>query len=356
MLDYGVKHMYGSRRALLVLPALWLLLGTGTASAAGPLSGDLAAPSPARAAQDACEHRVAFALVEATTAGCLNLVEPGRWVSTDTVSLNGLPLPVAPGTRLELSAPTEDSPGGSITVATAITVAGLTVYRGELSERLPAGGRGDEEDVAAFRPDENQELLGLRVGGRAALRLGLGADGEHYALIRVVLELPEIFRAAPTPDAAGLTATVGVRVDARGVRTDAVKAEVANAYVGQVGIKRLCLSYTAAGATTTTPCSPPAYGAQPLLTCSTGTQAERWDGSAVIVLPTESKTELGVFAGLRDGAFSYAGAQATNLGNAVPLASGVYLDRVGLAICVNPPPLRFKGAAGVRFGPEVNGT
>jgi hypothetical protein len=311
--------------------------------------------APARA-QGTCEKRVAFGLVEATTAGCLTEVEPERWESTDTVTLNGLPLPMAPGTRLVLSSPSERAPGGSLSVRTDITLADITMHEGLVDIELPAGSQGDEAEAVVFRPSQDQRLFGLSVGGSAALRLGYGADGQHYSLFRVVLDLPDLFRNGPGRNAGGLTATVGVRVDDRGVRADAVQAEVANAYIGQIAIKNLCLSYTAAGTTTTTPCSPPAFGAQPLLTCSTGTDVSRWDGSALIVLPTESATEVGVFAGMRGDAFSYAGAQVTNLGNAVPLATGVYLDRIGLAICVTPPPLRFKGAAAVRFGARVRGS
>jgi hypothetical protein len=306
-------------------------------------------------AQGVCEKRVAFGLVEATTDGCLTESEPQQWESTDTVTVNGLALPVAPGGRLVLSGPSERAPGGHLSVRTVVTLAGVTVHEGLLELDLPQGGQGDEAEAVAFRPAQDQRLFGLRVGGSAALRLGYGADGRHYSLFRVVLNLPELFRSGPERDAGGLTATVGVRVDDRGVQADAVKAEVANADIGQIAIKNLCLSYTAAGTTTTTPCSPPAFGAQPLLTCSTGTDVSRWDGSAVIVLPTKSATEVGVFAGVRGDAFSYAGAQVTGLGEAVPLATGVYLDRVGLAICVTPPPLRFTGAAAVRFGPEFAG-
>ena len=302
-----------------------------------------------------CEQRVAFGLVEATTAGCLTSVAPGRWESTSPVTVNGLPLAVAPGTKLELSAPTDDAPGGRLAVTASIDVAGVTVHAGELRVDLPAGGRGDEQDVKTFVPADGQTLFGFGVSGTAALRFGYGADGRHYSLFRVVVALPDIFRSGPGPQAGGLTTTVGVRVDDLGVHADAVKVQVANAYVGQILIKDLCLSYTAAGTTTTTPCAPPAFGAQPLLTCSSGTDVSRWDGAALVVLPTESATEVGVFAGARDGEFSYAGAQVRNLGTAVPLASGVYLDSVALAICVNPPPLRFKGAAGIRFGPNFSG-
>src|SRR5206468_12525218 len=47
-----------------------------------------------------CKKQVAFGLVEATTSGCLTEVASNRWESTDTVNVNGLPLPVVPGTKL----------------------------------------------------------------------------------------------------------------------------------------------------------------------------------------------------------------------------------------------------------------
>jgi hypothetical protein len=53
--------------------------------------------------------------------------------------------------------------------------------------------------------------------------------------------------------------------------------------------------------------------------------------------------------------FSYAGGQVTHLGNSVPIAQGVYLDSVALAVCVTPPPLAFKGGAGLNFGPTTGG-
>jgi hypothetical protein len=81
----------------------------------------------------------------------------------------------------------------------------------------------------------------------------------------------------------------------------------------------------------------------------------RWDGTAEIVLPTADRPEVGVYAGVQNSLFSYAGGQATNLGNSVHIASGVYLDHVALAVCVTPPPLKFKGGAGIHLGPVVNG-
>ena len=71
----------------------------------------------------------------------------------------------------------------------------------------------------------------------------------------------------------------------------------------------------------------------------------------MIVLPTTSRAELGVFAGFRDGQFGYGGAQVSNLGDSVPIATNVFLDRAGLGLCVNPPPFKITAAAGIRIGP-----
>lgn len=164
------------------------------------LVGVSAAPA---SAQGACEKRVAFGLVEATTAGCLTESEPQRWESTDAVTVNGLPLPVAPGTRLVLSGPSERAPGGRLSVETDIRLAGITVHQGLLELDLPQGGQGDEAEAVAFRPAQDQRLFGLSVGGSAALRLGYGADGQHYSLFRVVLDLPNLFRSGPEHNAGG---------------------------------------------------------------------------------------------------------------------------------------------------------
>ena len=86
---------------------------------------------------------------------------------------------------------------------TTITLAGITVHKGLLDFELPQGGQGDEPgDAVVFRPDDGQRLFGMSVGGSAALRLG-SADGEHYALFRVVLDLPDLFRNGPAATPAG---------------------------------------------------------------------------------------------------------------------------------------------------------
>jgi hypothetical protein len=311
-------------------------------------------PSGAQPVSSCVSGPVTFGLIEATSK-CFQQTAPDQWQSSEAVVLNGVPLPPLPGTKLTLTGPSSSAPGGQLSVQTSLSVAGVTFASGPLTWNLPAGGAGEEKDVATLSVPAGQKLFGFAIGGSVAIKLGWEAGTNmRYAKFTGNLQLPSIFRNGPGQDAGGLTATVGLRVDSQGVHADAVKAQISNAYIGQLQIKELCLSYTAAGSTTT-PCAPPRYGAQQLLTCNAPGNVSRWDGSAEVVLPTADRPAIGVWAGVQNGEFSYAGGQATNLGNSVPIADGIYLDKVGLAICVTPPPLKLKGAAGIHFGPTIAG-
>jgi len=312
-------------------------------------------PAPAAGQGSNCvAGPIAFGLIEATS-NCFRQTATDQWQSSEAVVVNGVSLPPISGTKVILTGPSAASPGGELAVQANISVAGVTFVKGPFSWKLPAGGRGEEKDAAVVSVPSGQKLFGFGIGGSVAVRFGWDANsGLHYTKFIANLQLPDIFRNGPGADAGGLTATVGLRVDSQGVHADSVKAQVSNAYIGALQVKDLCLSYTSAGSTTT-PCSPPRYGAEPLLTCNEPGNVSRWDGSADIVLPTADRPEVGVWAGVQNGQFSYAGGQATKLGNSVPIAEGLYLDKVGLAVCVTPPPMKFKGAAGINFGPTVAG-
>ncbi len=133
---------------------------------------------------------------------------------------------------------------------------------------------------------------------------------------------------------------------------------VTNAYIGKLGVKSVCLSFAAAGSSAVAPCQAPSIGGgkpQPYIECRSDNHEDRWDGAIAIVLPTEAKTELGLWGGLRGGRLSHAGAYVDNLGTAVPLAPGIFLQSVRLGVCLEPPPFQVKGGAGISLGPAVNG-
>lgn len=325
------------------------------------VSALLVAAAPAAARPDAhaaaCEKRVTFALVDARTSGCLTQTStsPDTWESTDLVNLNGIPLQAFRGTKLVLKGPSSASPGGSVGVGTKITFLGYTVFDGSFDYQFPAGGAGDLKTLTTLNAPSDMKIKGFAVGGSISVMMGKDNTGEQqgYSRFELILKLPDIFRNGPNQGAGSLTGTVAIRADAAGVHADTLKIEVANAYIGQVLLKSVCISYVSASSPAT-PCSPPKFGAMQLLECKT-TGADRWDGSALIQLPTADKPEVGVFAGTSNGSFAYAGAQVTNLGKSAPLAPGVYLDKVGIAICLNPSPMKIRGSVGIRFGPDFNG-
>jgi hypothetical protein len=314
-----------------------------------------AAASP-RARLAACTNNVSFGLIQATTSGCLNETTAGHWETTASINLNGITLTPAPGSTLTLDAPTAGSPGGRLSVNTSITVVGVTFEKqGLLKWDLPAGNKGDEKTVVSTGSVNGEKLFGFPISGSAEIRIGWDATNDlRYFKFIGNLELPKVFKNGPEQGAGGLTATVGLRVDTAGVHADAVKAQVNNAYIGSLQVKNLCLSFVAGGSSTS-PCSPPRLGAQPFLQCQNPGNVDRWDGSAEIVIPTADRPSIGVWAGVQSGQFSYAGGQVTHLGNSVPIAGGIYLDHVALAVCVTPPPLVFKGEAGINIGPSTNG-
>ena len=319
-------------------------------------------PTPAvvRFRLRACDRVVHFALVEAT-GECLEGVgtpDAPRWESEGGIKLNGIPLPAPGAAKIVLGGPTPAHPGGTLAIdGITLTVGGIQLFRGRLAWTLPDGGPGDEREVTRLEVG-GQKLFGLTIQGDLALRLKRSADDVYSAVLALHIMLPDAFKNGPNTDAGGVTGDVSIRIDAAGAHLDGLKIAVSNAYVGSLVVHSVCLSFVAAGAAGVEPCQPPAIGgvgSEPYLQCQSDNTADRWDGAFAIVLPTASKTEVGMWAGLRAGRLAYAGGFAENLGTAVPLAPGVFLQRIALAVCLEPPPFQLKGGAGISFGPDFNG-
>jgi hypothetical protein len=311
-----------------------------------------------------CDKVVRFGVVEAT-GDCLSNIGPqdaGVWESNAAIKLNGLPIPVIGGSKTILRGPTPDKKGGEIEVQNAkIVIAGVTVYTGGLKWELPEGGAGDEKELKKIDlSGAGQKLFGMKVEGYAALRLRRPKDagGAYRSVFALHIALPEVFKSGPDAGAGGVTGDVAINVDAEGVHLDGLKILVTNAYIGKLGVRSVCLSFAAAGSSAVAPCEPPSIGPgkpKPYLECRSDNEADRWDGAIAIVLPTASKTELGMWGGLRAGRFSHAGAYVDRLGTAAPLAPGIFLESVRLGVCVEPPPFQVKGGAAITLGPSVNG-
>ena len=107
----------------LVAPAVGLAQETPPPASAPPPTGCVSGP-------------IAFGLIQATS-GCFEQTAPNQWQSSSqSVTINGLPLPPLPGTKLTLTGPTPSSPGGELSVQTSLTVAGVTFAKGPASTSM----------------------------------------------------------------------------------------------------------------------------------------------------------------------------------------------------------------------------
>lgn len=311
-----------------------------------------------------CDTEVRFGLIEAF-GDCMANVgtsDAPVWESTQPVKVNGLRLPVVGGSKIVLTGPTPERKGGALAVEDIkIEIAGIKLYEGGFSWDLPEGGAGEEKEFKKIDlSGAGQKLFGMKVEGFAALRLRrpANAGGAYKTIFQLHVALPEVFKSGPNGGAGGVTGDVAINIDSEGVHLDGLKIQVTNAYIGKLGVKMVCLSFAAAGSSAVAPCTAPSIGPgkpQPYIECRSDNTADRWDGALAIVLPTASKTELGLWGGLRAGKLSHAGAYVDRLGTTVPLAPGVFLDSVRLGVCLDPPPFRVKGGAAVAFGPSVGG-
>src|SRR4051794_12881941 len=311
-----------------------------------------------------CDKTVRFSVIE-VIGDCLSNVGTSAapvWESSAPITVNGLKLPVVSGSKIVLTGPTPDHKGGILAVEDlTLNIAGVKLYSGGFSWDLPEGGAGDEKEFKKIDlSGAGQKLFGMKVEGYAALRLRrpVNEGGAYKTVFALHVALPEVFKSGPTEGAGGVTGDVAINIDNEGPHIDGIKIAVNNAYIGKLGVKSVCLSFAAAGSSAVAPCTAPTIGGgkpQPYIECRSDNTEDRWDGAIAIVLPTESKTELGLWGGLRGGRLSHAGAYVDNLGTTVPLAPGVFLQSVRLGVCLEPPPFKVKGGAAVSFGPTVNG-
>ena len=164
-----------------------------------------ASAAPVEARASACSQEVAFGLIDATTSGCLNQVSASEWQTSDTVTLNGVPVTPVGGTTLVLTGPSTSLPGGRISVQTPdIAIGGVTVARGKIDWNLPAGNKGDEKTVVSSGMVNEEKLFGFAISGSAEIRIGWDATNNlRYFKLLGNLSLPSIFKTAPSRARAG---------------------------------------------------------------------------------------------------------------------------------------------------------
>ena len=307
-----------------------------------------------------CRAQLDFGLAEVTTGGCLAPVggsSPQAYTTSDPIKVNGIPFPAPPsGSHFTITLPGPNAAGGEIALgSTEISLDGVTLFRGAVDWKLPAGTQGDDKQVAQLSVPAGVKIKGLDVGGSIAVHLGWAASGSHYATFPMNIALPNVFKSGPDQTSGGVTATGSVRVDNAGVHYDGLRLQVQNVWVGKLRVEQVCFSFVPGGGQAVQPCPAPTLDGQPFLTCNDNVNTDRWDGNAVITLPTSSHPRLAMFGGVAAGKVSKLGGFVDHLGTSVPIAEGVYLTRVGVGLCLYPPPFKLRGDVGVTALP-VGGT
>lgn len=310
------------------------------------------APAPAHTPAPApCLRQVDFALSEFKTGGCFTKTgsNPDVWVTTDQVRLNGVAFADS-GQKLTITGPSANDLGGHIkSDNAAIQLDRFVPFSGNMDWSLPAVPKDgvSEGTLSEVAVPSFTRLFKLRVARSIAIKLGIRSDGTHYASFPLNVELPPAFTAGPSKFSGGVSGTASISVDDAGIHYDGLKISVTDVWVGSLRVASACFSYVPANGQTVAPCEAPEIDGQPYIQCATDVTTDRFDGSAVIELPTASNTRLAAFGGLAGGEVSRLGGIVDGLGTTLPIVPGVFLNRVGVGLCLSPPPFKLRGDVGV---------
>ena len=302
-----------------------------------------------------CVSELHFQLSQFKTPGCFTQISSSpapTYTTTSAVTLNGITFPDF-GQTFTITRPSAQDPGGHFSApGSVIRVGGVKVFSGDVDWSLPTGSQGDENALKTFSVATGAQLFGLSLAGSVSLNLGWDAGGKYYATFGLNIQLPAGFSAGPDPSFGSVTGAASLRVDDAGVHYNGVQIEAENVWIGKLKVDQVCFSYIPAGGQTVTPCAAPSLDGTPFLTCATDASTNRWDGNAVIELPGSGIT-LAAFGGLADGKVSSLGGFVDNLGRKAPLAPNVFLNRVGVGLCLTPPPLTLRGDVGISIFPTT---
>lgn len=307
------------------------------------------APAPAPPAPP-CTQQVDFALSGFKTNGCFTKTgsNPDVWVTTDQVHLNGIAFADS-GQRVIITGPTTSEPGGHVkSDNAAIQLDRFIPFSGNMDWSLPVARDGESEGtLSEVAVPSFTRLFKLRVAGSIAIKLGIRGDGSHYASFPLNVELPPAFTAGPSKFSGGVSGTASISVDDAGIHYDGLKVSVTDVWVGSLRVASACFSYVPANGQTVEPCGAPEINGRPYIECATDVTTDRFDGNAVIELPTASNTRLAAFGGLAGGEVSRLGGIVEGLGTTLPIVPGVFLNKVGVGLCLSPPPFKLRGDVGV---------
>jgi hypothetical protein len=264
---------------------------------------------------------VAIGFVE--VVGCFTR-SGDKYVAAGNARVNGLDfVPLKGGGRL-----TVDPDNRKITTGEeryAVKAGDVVLRSDKVDWELPRDVGRQDISVPDFGAPALSVVKGLPVVGDVSVKFTRGK--EAVVAVPVGIPLLSVLRGNECkPNCFNITGQAGFKTsNARGLQGDALKVTAQNLFISTLHVKKFSLGYD--------------------------TARDVWEGAATIVLPTPQKLLLSGSFAMEQGKFKRASAEVDGLN--VPVAGGVFLQRVKLSVAVDP--LELGGGLGITAGGLVAG-
>ena len=290
--------------------------GGGVPGGGGAVPGVPAGESP-----PACSTTVSIGFVE--VVGCFTR-SGDKYVASGNARVNGLDfVPLKGGGNLTVDPDNRKIFSGEERYA--IKAGDVVLRSDKVDWELPRDVGREDISVPPFAAPNLAVVKGLPVVGDVEVKFTRAK--EAVVAVPVGIPLLQVLRGNECkPNCFNITGQAGFKTsNARGLQSDALKVTAQNLFISTLQVKKLALGYD--------------------------TERDLWEGAATIVLPTPQKLLLSGSFAMERGAFKRASAEIDGLN--VPVAGGVFLQRVKLAVAVDP--LELGGGLGITAGGLVAG-
>ncbi|MEA2311219.1 MAG: hypothetical protein QOE28_1187 [Solirubrobacteraceae bacterium] len=268
-----------------------------------------------------CSTTVAIGFVE--VVGCFTRAGD-KYIASGNARVDGLDfVPLKGGGKLTVDPGNRKISTGENQYA--IKAGDVVLRSDKVDWDLPRDVGRQDINVPSFGAPALAVVKGLPVVGDVEVKFTRAK--EAVVAVPVGIPLLQVLRGNECkPNCFNITGQAGFKTsNARGLQGDALKVTAENLFISTLQVKKFSLGYD--------------------------TARDVWEGAATIVLPTPQKLLLSGSFAMEHGKFKRAAAEVDGLN--VPVAGGVFLQRVKIAVAVEP--LELGGGIGITAGGLVAG-
>jgi Tol biopolymer transport system component len=295
--------------------------GGGGGGGGGSAGGGGVPGVPPGESRPSCSTTVEIGFVE--VVGCFTRTGD-KYVASGNARVNGLDfVPLKGGGGLTVDPDNRKISTGENQYA--IKAGDVVLRSDKVDWDLPRDVGRQDISVPDFGAPALSVVKGLPVVGDVSVKFTRAK--EAVVAVPVGIPLLSVLRGNECkPNCFNITGQAGFKTsNARGLQGDALKVSAENLFISTLHVKKFVLGYDV--------------------------ERDIWEGAATLVLPTPQKLLLaGAFA-MERGKFKRASAEVSGLN--VPVAGGVFLQRVKLAVAVDP--LELGGGIGITAGGLIAG-